>query len=88
MSEISEAAERLRRYYAERMRNQNVMLDVWPMEDNCDLTPDERRAIDRRTVADAYLRIIDKLQAHCNSATNPACHGIAYEILKEMGERE
>lgn len=42
---------------------------------------------DIRKVSNAYLRIIDKLKSHCNSATNPGDHGLAFEILVEMGER-
>lgn len=76
MSDISEAAERLRTRFNDEPSH------LYFGDDGVALF-----SSDINKLADAYLRIITKLKAHCNSATNPSDHGLAYEILNEMGER-
>lgn len=49
MSELREAAERLRRYAAKV-----PMIDVWPLIDT-DYPPEDQRRDDRRILADAWL---------------------------------
>lgn len=53
--------------------------DEWNISTDC------AKAVKAILAERAY--VVTRLKAHCDSRTNPGDHGLAFELLKEMGER-